>query len=739
MKNLIKQLGIFLFIIMTMMNTSVAETSANKRTANDIKKDKLIGTLIKSALENYHYRALVVNDAVSLKAFDEYIKKIDYGKQFLYKSDVEELKKYNDKFDDELQSGKHSIIEAASKIIKKRVNQAEALRAKLFKKKFKFDGKDTLELDPEKITWVSNDKEFVDHWTKLFKHFTLSRYLSLIDENKDNDDKTKRNKLKKEKKNKKKKKKLSNSKMISKAHEKVSKRYKKIFKRMIEKTHVDNMENFVNSIATIFDPHTSYFPPKRKEDFDIDISGSLEGIGAVLQEEDEYIKVVRIVPGGAAWRQKGLEVDDIILEVRDKFKAKEGVDLVGMGVDKAVRYIRGPKNTIVNLTVKKVDGTRKVVPIVRDIIQIAASKTKSSIVKHKNLDLKIGYIYVPKFYRDFQNSAKNCSNDVKKKLESLKKHNIDAIILDLRNNGGGALEDARLMSGLFIEKGPIVQIKDHQGKIDILRDMDSNVTYEGPLIVMTNRFSASASEILAGALQDYKRAVIVGGEFSHGKGTVQAVLDLNRNPIAALVGGAGIGALKVTIQKFYRVSGASTQYKGVTPDIILPDPFAYTKSREKDLENSLEWDQVKALNYTVWNKEIGHIPLLQKRSSKRIMGNDRYDKLKRSLKFLIEKREDTKVSLNKSVVQAEDEKNTKLTKQLKLDKESKDILISHYEESRDKTKIKKEDEEHWQEDFDKRKEEWFESLRKDVGLEEALFIAKDMVDLNKGKKLSMVK
>jgi carboxyl-terminal processing protease len=739
MKNIIKVIGMIFFVISLFANDSFSKDAA-KRTDNDIKKDKLIGTLIKSALENYHYRSLVVNDSVSVKAFDEYIKKIDYGKQFLYKSDVAELNKFKKQFDDELLSGKHLIIELASTIMNKRVDQAEKLRDKVFKKTFKFDKKESLELDPEKITWVNSDKDFEKHWTQLFKHFTLSRYLALIDENKDDNDSSKKDVSKNNKKKKKKtKKKLTNAEMLAKAHDKVSKRYKKIFKRMKEKKHIDYMENFVNSIATIFDPHTSYFPPKRKEDFDIDISGSLEGIGAVLQEEDEYIKVVRIVPGGAAWRQKDLEVDDIILEVKDKFKAKDSVDLVGMGVDKAVRYIRGPKNTTVNLTVKKADGTRKVIPIIRDIIQIAASKTKSSIIQHKKLDMKIGYIHVPKFYRDFQNSSKNCSNDVKAKLLSLKKQNIDAVILDLRNNGGGALEDARLMSGLFIEKGPIVQIKDHQGKIDILRDVDSDVVYDGPLIVMTNRFSASASEILAGALQDYKRAIIVGGEYSHGKGTVQAVLDLNRNPIASLVGGAGIGALKVTIQKFYRVTGASTQYKGVTPDIILPDPFAYTKNREKDLENSLKWDQVKTLSYTPWTKGVGNINLLKKRSLKRIQGNARYDKLKKSLNFLIERRDDTTVSLNKDTVIAEDKENTRITKELKLNKESSDILVSNYEESRDKTNIKKEDMKHWEDDFNIRKEEWFETLRKDVGLEEALFIAKDMVDLNKGKKLSMVK
>lgn len=725
-----------LLIFTLLLSFNVSAKNYVTRTQGEMRKDKLIGTLIKNALENYHYKPLVIDDKLSVQAFDEFVKKIDYGKQFLHKSDVEKLKKYKKKFDDQLLAGRHEVIEEAIKLINVRVDQAEALRKKLFKKKFSFDQNEELELDPDKRNWVKNDKEFEKHWTMLFKHFTLSRYLSLKDDqNEDKDDKEKNKKEKKKKKEKK----LTDAEMVAKAHDKVSKRYEKIFKRMKEKNYIDYLENFVNSMAAIYDPHTSYFPPKRKEDFDIDISGSLEGIGAVLQEEDEFIKVVRIVPGGAAWRQNELEVDDIILEVKDNFKAKDSVDLVGMGVDKAVRYIRGPKDTVVQLTVKKADGTRKVIPIKRDVIQIAASKTKSSVIKHKDLDIKVGYIHVPKFYRDFQNSAKNCSNDVKAKLLSLKKKNVDAVILDLRNNGGGALEDARVMSGLFIKKGPIVQIKDHQGKVDILRDVDNEVTYDGPLIVMTNRFSASASEILAGAMQDYKRAIIVGGEYSHGKGTVQAVLDLNKNPVASIFGRGGIGALKVTIQKFYRVTGGSTQYKGITPDIILPDPLGYTKNREKDLEHSLKWDQVNALPYTSWKNGVGNISLLKTRSSKRVKKNPRFSTLKKSLDFLISKRDDTKVSLNAKSVEAEEKKNQKLTKELKLDEENEKIIVADYEESRDKSKLQKSDLKHWQEDFEKRKDEWAKSLRKDVGLEEALFIAEDMVKLNKGKKLSMVK
>ncbi len=720
---------VFLLLLSLAQFQAVAK-GPKEKVQPDPRKDKVLGMLIKSALENYHYKSLTINDEVSRKAFDEYLKRVDYGKQFLLKSDVKKLEKFRSQMDDQLSDGKHTLIELTQQILDKRVDQADKFREEFFKKEFDFSKKEELELDPEKRKWTSTEKEMKEHWRKIFKNYTLTRYLAIIDEQKEDD------KDDKEKKKKKKEKKLTDAEMRKEAHDKINKKYKKIFKRLHERDHVDYMESFVNAIANIYDPHTTYMPPKRKEDFDIDISGSLEGIGAVLSEDGDYIKVVSIVPGGAAWRGKELEVDDVILLVKDEFKAKEGVDLVGMGVGEAVRFIRGKKGSVVKLTVKKSDGSRKTIAITRDKIKIAASYSKSSVITHKKLGLKVGYITVPKFYRDFGGGGRNCTDDVRKELERVKKQNVDAVILDLRNNGGGALEDARQMSGLFIKEGPIVQIKDHKQKIDVLRDNDTSVVYDGPLIVMTNRFSASASEILAGAMQDYGRAVIVGGEYSHGKGTVQAVLDLNRNPIAAMFGEAGMGALKVTIQKFYRVTGASTQYKGVTPDIILPDPMGYTKSREKDLEYSLKWDKVKPLNFTPWKKGAYDLSLLKKRSQERIKKSKKYQMIEKSVNYLTERREDTLVSLNLDTVLKEDEENAKMTKQLKVEDENKEILVSNFEKSlRGNIDIKKEDEDHWKEDFKKSKEEWVKQLRTDAGLEEALYIIDDMVKINKGQKL----
>lgn len=705
------------------------------------KRDKLIGNLIKKALESYHYRNLTIDDTISELAFKEFLKRMDYSKQFYTKGDISKLEKFKTSMDDELVSGNHVLLVDAMQIMEKRVKQADGWRKTFFAKDFDLTKKESLELDPEKRNYSANEKELKDLWRKLFKQATLSRYLVLKDEQdeefspkKDSEKDVKKSKEKEKAKNDKPLKKLTDKELREKALTSVNEKYEKFFSRLLKEDHDDNLDKFFNSISSVFDPHTNYLPPKRKEDFDIDISGSLEGIGAVLQEEGSYIKVVSIVPGGAAWRQKDLAVDDVILRVKQKDSGEE-VDLVDMRVDDAVRYIRGKKGSTVVLTVKKVDGSRKNIPIERDVIQIGASFAKSTVITHDKLKLKVGYINVPKFYRDFEGQGRNCTDDVKKELIRLKKEKVDGVILDLRNNGGGALEDARQMSGLFIKEGPIVQIRNHTGEVDVLTDTDPSVTYDGPLIVMINRFSASASEILAGALQDYKRAVIVGGEFTHGKGTVQAVLNLNQGPLTKLLGGE-LGALKVTIQKFYRITGASTQRKGITPDIALPDPFGHSKTRELDLENSLPWDRIAEKKFNVWNGAYADLKILKERSEIRVKKDERFQKTTEMVDYLIKRRDDTKVSLNLAKNLEEDIETKKMNEKFKIEKESMSMNISHFEESlKESENYRKEDEAKWKEDFIARKDDWLKKIRLDSMLEESMFIINDMYDMEHGKPL----
>lgn len=731
MKRLFLYLMILSFTSSTIFGAGpVFAKTAKAQEANDPRREKLIGNILKNALETYHYKALKINDEVSQKAFAQYLKKIDGSKQFLTKGDIKELEAYQFSLDDEMVTGEYSLIGKALAIFKKRTALAESLRKEAFKKQFDFNGSEKVEVDPEKRDWAGDENNLKENWKLIFKQATLNKYLSLIDEQSEKP--IKKPGVLKSTKKLPPVKKLTDAQMRAKAHDSVSKRFQKIFERLAKEDRDDQLDNFYNSVTAVFDPHTTYLPAKKKEDFDIDITGKLEGIGAVLQEDGSYIKVVQIVPGGPAWRQKDLEAEDTILAVAQG--AGESIDLTDMKVDDAVRYIRGKKGTEVRLTVKKVDGTRKIISIMRDEIEVAASFAKSSVLQYKDMDARVGYIQLPKFYRDFENSEVNCTDDVRKELERLKKAKVDAVVLDLRNNGGGALEDARLMSGLFLGKGPVVQVKDHTGKIEVLENEDPSVFYDGPLIVLINRFSASASEILAGAVQDYGRAIVIGGDFSHGKGTVQAVLNLNQGPLLSMFGPT-MGALKVTIQKFYRVTGASTQYKGVTSDIILPDLFSYVESREKDLEYSLAWDQIQPKPFSKWNKFSYNLPVLKDKSAQRVKNNPRFNKLNKNLDYLNKKKKDTLVSLNLKQVQSEDALNKKMAEELKMDEENKNLLVSNFEDSlKAHENIRPGDMKKWAKDFEQRKEEWIKSLRQDVVLEESVMVANDIVKLINQKK-----
>ncbi len=708
--------------------------SFSAHSAFDSGRDKILGSFIKNYLESFHYKRLSLNDDLSVKAFDNYIKKLDYGKQFFLEKEVQELRIYRKQMDDQIISGKFLLVTKAEGLFKERVKVIEKWRENFFKKKFDFTQKESFESDGKKRVFLKSEKGLKEHWRKVFKQGVLSRYLS--NRAAQNPDTSKTDLLKKEKEKKKKVKKLSETELWAKSKKAISKKYKDFFTRILKDDHDDHIERFFNSITTVYDPHTSFMPPKKKEDFDIDISGQLEGIGAVLSEEGSYIKVNSIVAGGAAWKQKDLQKDDIILMVAQEDGKK--TDLVDMRVGDAVRFIRGKKGTIVTLTVKRADGTRKVIPIKRDTVQIGASYTKSSIIEHTDLKMKIGYIYVPKFYRNFGDAkGRNCSEDVRVELERLKKKNVKAMILDLRNNSGGALEDARIMSGLFIDKGPIVQVRNHLGEVEVLKDLDSGTTWDGPLIVMINRYSASASEIVAAALQDYKRAIIVGPRYTHGKGTVQVVLPIGQGTALRDLSDT-LGAFKVTIQKFYRINGGSTQYKGVTPDIILPDSNGYAKSREKDLDYSLKWDTISPQKFKAWDKlNISLAPMI-KRSSIRVSGSKRYDKVKKTVEYLTKRRDKTIISLNVKTAISEEKKSKEMSKKLKMDQKNEKIKISFFEGTLDNDGTNAGDNsKEWKKELEKRHESWVEGLQKDPGLEEAIFIMQDLVESMKGKKLSM--
>ena len=674
-------------------------------------REMVLGNILKGALENMHLSNKQIDNALSDNAFKVYLERLDYGKQFLLQSDVKTLEKFKREFDDMLISGDLTILDASSELMNKRIGQIEKYVEGLLGKPLDYSKKDTLETDPKKRSFPSNEKELNAHWEKLMKYEVMSRIVDLKEE---------QNGLATDEKGNKKKpttdKKLSDVEIEKEARSKVLKSYKKIFSRLVNEKRSDKLDKFYNAITKVFDPHTNYLVPEEKEDFDIDMSGKLEGIGAILREDNSYIKVERIVPGSASWKTKEVEAEDIILKVGQG--NEEPIDVVDMSLRDAVKLIRGKKGTTVKLTIKKPNGLVKVVPIVRDVVEIEESYVKGTVLELAPNKTKVGYINVPKFYRDFNDRAgRNVTDDTRKEIERLNKEDVSGLILDLRNNGGGALEDARMISGLFIEKGPIVQVKAHTGEVDVLADTDEKVDFKKPVIVLINRFSASASEIVAAALQDYGRAVIVGGEFSHGKGTVQAVVDLDGYVSPMAKSYSPLGALKITIQKFYRVNGSSTQYKGVTPDLILPDQFAHLESGEKFLDYSIPWGEVKPVKFDKWKNHFD-MKSLKANSSARVKKDEKFKHLMDAMKWYKEQKEKTKRSLTMSDFEKERKDIREKTDVFKKELENKDLVVKDLSGSKDKAQ---------QEKF----EEFAKTLKKDAVIEESMHILEDMLKTEK--------
>ncbi len=674
---------------------------------NKVTREMVLGNILKGALENMHLSNKKIDSKLSAQAFKLYLERVDYGKQFLLTSDVKELEKYKNKFDKELETGKLDVLDVTAKIMSKRIGEIESYIKEYLSKPLDYNKKETIQTDTKKRKFSKTITELRTHWGKLMKLEVMGRIADLKDEqNGVAEDEKGKKKAKPEKK-------LTDVEIEKQSREKVLKSYTKIFLRLKSEKRSDKLDKFYNSITKVFDPHTNYLVPEDKEDFDIDMSGKLEGIGAILREDGSYIKVERIVPGSASWKTKELEAEDIILKVGQG--KDEPVDVVDMSLRDAVKLIRGKKDTEVRLTVKKPNGLIKVVPIVRDVVEIEESYVKGTVLELAPTNTKIGYINIPKFYRDFNDrNGRNCTDDTRKEIQKLNKEGIEGLILDLRNNGGGALEDARMISGLFIDKGPIVQVKASTGSVEVLEDKDSAVEFKKPVVVLINRFSASASEIVAAALQDYGRAIIVGGEFSHGKGTVQAVVDLDGyiSPMAKAY--SPLGALKITIQMFYRINGSSTQYKGVTPDIILPDQFSHLETGEKFLDYSIPWGSVKAVPYKKWDEYKYDLKGLNKLSKARVEKSEKFKHIKDSMKWYTEQKNNTVRSLLVTDFEKQRQEIKAKTDIFKKEEENKNLMVKDMGDSSDKAAKEK-------------YEEYAKNLRKDAVIDESILILEDVL------------
>jgi len=617
----------------------------------DPQRAKLLGYIVSQHLTRHHYSHKSLDDDLSVAAFDLYLKQLDAQKRFLLTTDVKMLGAYESYIDNEIRRGEIHLPIYSAQIMAERIPVVEKMIEELLAKPFDFSRDEQLETDNKKLKFCRTDQELRERWRKTLKFQVANRYLDLKEEQEQpapEDDTSKKTSSDTPAK------KLSDNELRQQAREKVAKRYQHLMTRMLKEKEDEHFDRYLNAISRAYDPHSNYLPPAQKEDFDIHMRGSLEGIGALLREEDGYIKVVSLIPGGAAEQEGQLESEDTILKVAEG--DQEPVDITDTRIRDAVSLIRGPKGTEVRLHVKKADGSRRVISIVREVVQIKETFVKSMVITPPDSKEVFGYLKIPSFYRDFKNGDKNARNvtrDTRLELEKLSKSNITGLIIDLRNNGGGSLSDAVDTTGLFIKKGPVVQVKDSTGKIQVLADEDPKQYYDGPIIVLVNKFSASASEILAGALQDYHRAIIVGSKHTHGKGTVQAVLDLDDNlPFRNMEQFKPLGALKITVQKFYRVSGGSTQYRGIVPDIILPDRFDAVKSGEQYIDYSLPWDTIQSSNY----KPLAiQLPLLnlQTSSSERVANDPDMQRISKQAEEARKRIENTRHQLTLAAIRAE--------------------------------------------------------------------------------------
>lgn len=676
----------------------------------DPEKDKLLLELLTFVLEKGHYSPIELNDDFSKKVYKKYLENIDPTKRFFIQSDMDEFSKYETSIDDMVKSKDISFFNLTNSRLLQRMKESRAIYENVLSKPFDFNSKETINVDYDKLPVSKNKSELVERWRKQLK---LSALSSITDKQKLEEDKHKDDASYE----------MKSFEVIEKEVRESSLKSLNEYFDFIEKEldRDDWFAIFLNSIVERFDPHTFYFSPDDKEKFDVSMSGTFQGIGARLQKKETGVEISELISGGPAWRGKELEAGDLILKVAQG--KDEPLDIAGMRLDDVVKKIKGPKGTEVRLTVKKVDGTIKVISIIRDEVETEETFAKSSVVEKEGK--KYGIIYLPKFYISFENKEnRDAFKDVAAEIEKLKAQNIDGLIMDLRDNGGGSLETVVKMVGLFIPDGPIVQVKAPGRNPEILPDPDKKVQYDGPLVVMINNFSASASEIFAAAIQDYKRGIVVGSKHSYGKGTVQNVIDLNQFIRGNSFG--DLGALKTTIQKFYRINGGSTQREGVKSDIIFPDRFAYLDMGERDEESALPWDKIAPAKYEPLNINYDNVIA---NSKKRIAANATFKLIDENAKWIYERKDENVISLNlidfnKEIAIAD--AKIKKFKQIseynnKFQFQSLPDELALFEND---TLLKQ------------KRERWHEEMQKDVYIEETLNVISDIKLLTKGKGLT---
>ena len=577
-------------VLLVTLLIAFASCSFTSKSFDDPDKDKLLMKLITYLLEEGHFQPKEINDDLSQAVYTSFLDQIDPFKNYFLKSDIDEFEEFKTELDNQILAHDVSFFNLVYDRFLIRFEDSRDMYSKVLELPFDFSLQEVYSTDYENNVYVNSKSDMFQRWRKQLKFYTISNYYDLITADKKSQEADENFKSR------------PRSQIEIEARESILKTMTENFSVLEDIRRQDWLSVYINAIAVEFDPHTFYFAPSDKDRFDAQMTGKYEGIGARLQKRMDEITITELISGGSAWRQDKLEVGDAIIKVRQEDE-QEAISVIGMRLDDAVKLIKGPKGSNVILTLKKVDGTIEDLSIPRDEILLEETYAKSTkVVKN---GVTFGVINLPKFYIDFQDSnSRNAATDVKKEIELLKAEGMEGLVLDLRNNGGGSLKTVVDIGGLFIDQGPIVQVRSTGNNKEVLEDKQRGIEWDGPLVILVNELSASASEILAAAMQDYKRAIVIGSKQTYGKGTVQNIIDLNRM-IKANTNG-DMGAFKFTTQKYYRINGGSTQLEGVKSDIIVPGRFSYMEMGEKEQDNPLEWDEIEPANYQTWESSLNY-------------------------------------------------------------------------------------------------------------------------------------
>jgi carboxyl-terminal processing protease len=706
---------------------AVTSCSFTTKEFNDPDKDKVLLDLIVYVLEKGHYSPADMDDTFSVAVYEDFINALDPLKRYFLASDIEEFSKYKTEIDDQIKSKDLTFFNTVYERYMKRMEEGEKRYKEVLEKPFDYTVKEKINVDYDNLEYVNNEKEMKERWRQQLKFSVISNYYDLMEE-KENAAKAKKEAAEKgeeyeasENAN------LTITEIEEKSREQMRTSLDEYFEFTDDLERKDYFATFLTTIVEEFDPHTNYFAPPDRDRFDLRMSGKLEGIGARLQKKNDYIKVVDVISGGPAWRGEHLEVGDLITKVRQEDE-KEPVSVVGMRVDDAVKLIKGSKGTKVTLTIKGVDGTLRDETITRDVVELEETYAKSAVIEKS--DKKFGLVNLPAFYFDMENyKERNSASDVKNEIERLKEEGVEGLVLDLRSNGGGSLRTAVDIAGLFIKEGPVVQVSSSEGK-EILEDKDNSILWDGPLVILVNELSASASEILAAAMQDYKRAIIIGSEQSYGKGTVQNLVDLNQWLRKNDMG--DMGALKVTTQKFYRVNGGSTQLEGVKSDLVMPDRYSYIDVGERDYDNPLPYDKIDPAPYDIWDGYVDFDEAIAK-SKARMAKSSQLALIEENARWIKNRRDELDVTLNFDEYYAEIEKRKAETEKFDAIDEYDNQLS--YRSLPDEIALMKQDT-----TLREKRKRWHKSLAKDIYVEEAVNVLEDLKMTNiKAKKVANIK